>query len=373
MHQIRHLIFLYFLIPLSLCAASYELGNVSVTGASKIFNPAPLFTNEYNRFVVEGDSLSTNAVGISWPNQITNLFYANGRAVLATNAAVISDTALNMWLTYTNQIQPWGPSGSTGAVLFLLAGGNDFVSGQTAEQAWGNYSNIVTHARSDGFYVVAFTWPDSAAFSAAQRSSKRSFNTKIRLGTNWNWLVDLESFMPYGSIDTQADGVHFNADTHRAIARLVYDTLTKPAMLSAAISRSDPATVSANTFQLPLGGTVDWTGGSRIYTAEYGVINLFNIDGTGFTSLGFGGTTAARPALGVVSGDLLVFGANHDYGGGPTNKLIVPAGIMFPTNSVLPSASALGVGGYWVGNSNGNLVTLYSVDGVATVMKVLAP
>lgn len=53
----------------------------------------------------------------------------------------------------------------------------------------------------------------------------------------------------------------------------------------------------------------------------------------------------------------------------------VQGGTFYPTNTV-PStvtAAALGVGGYWVGNSNGSLVTIYSLDGSTTVMKVLAP
>lgn len=50
-------------------------------------------------------------------------------------------------------------------------------------------------------------------------------------------------------------------------------------------------------------------------------------------------------------------------------------GTMYPSNGVplIPSAATLGAGGYWTGNSNGFLVTVYSLDGSTTVMKVLAP
>jgi hypothetical protein len=59
-----------------------------------------------------------------------------------------------------------------------------------------------------------------------------------------------------------------------------------------------------------------------------------------------------------------------------TNGLTrIQGGTYYPTNN-LPStltAASLGVGGYWVGNSNGFLVTIYSLDGSTTAMKVLAP
>lgn len=50
-------------------------------------------------------------------------------------------------------------------------------------------------------------------------------------------------------------------------------------------------------------------------------------------------------------------------------------GTLYPTNvaASLPSAATLGAGGYWVGNSNGVLVSLYSLNGSSTTMKVLVP
>lgn len=54
--------------------------------------------------------------------------------------------------------------------------------------------------------------------------------------------------------------------------------------------------------------------------------------------------------------------------------MVTSHGSLYPTNSLaIPTASQLGVGGYWTGNSNGFLVTVYSLDGSTTVMKVLAP
>lgn len=50
-------------------------------------------------------------------------------------------------------------------------------------------------------------------------------------------------------------------------------------------------------------------------------------------------------------------------------------GLLYSSNAVptIPTAATLGAGGYWTGNSNGFLVTVYSLDGSTTVMKVLAP
>ena len=49
------------------------------------------------------------------------------------------------------------------------------------------------------------------------------------------------------------------------------------------------------------------------------------------------------------------------------------SGTYYPSNTFLPTAAMLGAGGFWLVNSNGNLVTLYSLDGSTTAMKVLAP
>lgn len=55
--------------------------------------------------------------------------------------------------------------------------------------------------------------------------------------------------------------------------------------------------------------------------------------------------------------------------------LVTCNGTIYKSNAVpaIPTAATLGVGGYWTGNSNGSLVTVYSLDGSTTVMKVLAP
>jgi len=51
---------------------------------------------------------------------------------------------------------------------------------------------------------------------------------------------------------------------------------------------------------------------------------------------------------------------------------MIGMGHLYQSNSfALPSAATIGVGGYWVGNSNGVLVSLKSLDGTTTVMKIL--
>lgn len=63
----------------------------------------------------------------------------------------------------------------------------------------------------------------------------------------------------------------------------------------------------------------------------------------------------------------IVFKVNH-------KGTVISQGSLFPSNSLaIPTAAQIGVGGYWTGNSNGFLVTVYSLDGLSTVMKVLAP
>lgn len=57
-----------------------------------------------------------------------------------------------------------------------------------------------------------------------------------------------------------------------------------------------------------------------------------------------------------------------------SNGYIGPS-VYYPSNAApaIPGAATLGIGGYWMGNSNGFLVTVYTLDGSTTVMKVLAP
>lgn len=57
-------------------------------------------------------------------------------------------------------------------------------------------------------------------------------------------------------------------------------------------------------------------------------------------------------------------------------RMSLYGGTLYPSNSIVfvpPTAAELGIGGYWVGRSNASLVTIYSLDGSATAMKVLAP
>jgi hypothetical protein len=63
-----------------------------------------------------------------------------------------------------------------------------------------------------------------------------------------------------------------------------------------------------------------------------------------------------------------------------TNGVLKSKGSLYPSNnlpvvltSVFTAAPYLGVGGHWVGNSNGFLVDIYSLNGTSTAMKVLAP
>lgn len=58
-------------------------------------------------------------------------------------------------------------------------------------------------------------------------------------------------------------------------------------------------------------------------------------------------------------------------------RLELAHGTYYPSNALavaaMPTAAQLGPGGYWVGNSNASLVSVYSLNGTTTSMKVLAP
>lgn len=115
------------------------------------------------------------------------------------------------------------------------------------------------------------------------------------------------------------------------------------------------------------------TRGSVAYDGD-GVLTLYNNATTGYNRQNFGGTTAAFPALGRTNGHLKVFGGNGLFGSANTNALYIDGGSYYVSNTIIPSVTQLlGAGGYWVGNSNGFLVTIYTLDGSTTAMKVLAP
>jgi hypothetical protein len=118
---------------------------------------------------------------------------------------------------------------------------------------------------------------------------------------------------------------------------------------------------------------IQMNGRSIFYSTLDGDFNMASNNASGFRKLTFGhATSAVKPALQIVQGDLALIGADGVITGA-TNKFINPGGVIYPTNSVLPSAAALGVGGYWIGNSNGILIALYSLNATGTVMKILAP
>jgi len=125
--------------------------------------------------------------------------------------------------------------------------------------------------------------------------------------------------------------------------------------------------------QIANSGYFYWNGRSTMYSPANGTIQLNNSAADNFTGLSFGGATAAFPAIGRTNGHLRVQDGTLSASTVSTNGMIVDGGIFYPTNTIIPSATQLGLGGYWVGNSNGNLVTVYSLNGTTTAMKVLAP
>ena len=132
-------------------------------------------------------------------------------------------------------------------------------------------------------------------------------------------------------------------------------------------------TVTGGSVVTAAGGTYSTSGRGSLKFQAAGT-TLFDPAGTGFDRLQFGGTTAAFPAVGRTNGHLRLFGGDGLHGTVATNALYVDGGTFYPSNTIIPSvAQLLGAGGYWVGNSNGNLDTIYTLNGSTTVMKILAP
>lgn len=89
------------------------------------------------------------------------------------------------------------------------------------------------------------------------------------------------------------------------------------------------ATATVSTFlSMAASAPILWSGLSRIVSTVDGYITLQNAAQSSFNVLRFGGTTAAFPGLGRTNGDLIVLGANGDFGGTSTNRLLVPGGLL---------------------------------------------
>lgn len=88
------------------------------------------------------------------------------------------------------------------------------------------------------------------------------------------------------------------------------------------------------------------------------------LDNLHFTTNGYG-----RIASDIVAGGAISAGGMYGSVG------TLPLGTYFQSNAVqvIPSAAALGPGGYWIGVSNNSLVAIYTANGSTTAMKVLAP
>lgn len=131
---------------------------------------------------------------------------------------------------------------------------------------------------------------------------------------------------------------------------------------------------AVGNIQIPPASVLQFNGRGVFSANSDGVLALQNNAQTDFVRFQFGGTTAAFPALARTNGHLRVTGGTGLLGSAATNAMYIDGGTYYVSNTIIPSVTQLlGAGGYWVGNSNGFLVTVYTLDGSTTAMKVLAP
>jgi hypothetical protein len=370
--------------------ASVDASQVSGLVPMAVTNTDPgLRLSGPTRFVFVGDSLTAGTFNINYltyPYWLTNA-WKDSRIVLATNLAVGGSTIYHPSgaATLTNGwgvVSSFAPRGGTNAWLFVWSGINDLYFGASADSIIAEYSNYLAKAHAAGFSNIVFTVTDRNNFGSptTQEQARAGVNAWIRQTPLADVVVDVASLFPTFDPGTsyQVDGVHFTANAHAYIARVVQSSLITP------IRAQVPATLTGTNLQLfgaaivngPVqatylnstgdlnvsgGGTI----GSLILTRSGaqkafvygglidGTLLVFQTGAATNTSLTLGQEDAAHPSLMAQGAGMALVGG--DRKGSGTNNLTVSGfgsftnSLFLPTNTIVPSP--LPVGG-WLWNSN---------------------
>ncbi len=189
------------------------------------------------RLVFEGDSI-TQGSGANYPDMggyrtnsysrwLTNYFWScsdiSGMFNVGVSSSKVADCANHYTNASISNVQQYKPAGGTNAMLFLEVGVNNisFLEPATAAALWGEYSNYLYRARSDGFTTVAFTCTTNTGWGAPSRAIAVEFR-EILLTNHpavFDYLIDAASVLPDGT-DTQkfVDGLHWSLLGHKIIA-----------------------------------------------------------------------------------------------------------------------------------------------------------
>jgi hypothetical protein len=186
--------------------------------------------------ICEGDSqTSLQPDGTDWPTVLQSLSFCSNHVAYFADVAVSSTGIADATNRYTTLVHPHKPAAGQKGYYLLYIGVNDLNASYTL-QSWSQlYSNLCSEARSDGFSVVAMTFPPDAeplhhsGFPGTVPDLfRKDLNAWIRSATNvWDILIDLERDFPnpYDSEFIKSDHLHLNQAGRALVASLANNAL----------------------------------------------------------------------------------------------------------------------------------------------------
>jgi hypothetical protein len=186
--------------------------------------------------ICEGDSQTSPLPdGTDWPTVLQSLSFCSNRVVYFADVAESGTGIADATNRYMTLVRPHKPIAGQKGYYLLYIGVNDLNLGYTL-QSWSQlYSNLCNEARSDGFTVVAMTFPPDAEPlhhsgypGTVPDLFGKDLNSWIRSATGvWDILVDLERDLPnpYDPQFIKSDHLHLNQAGRALVASLANNAL----------------------------------------------------------------------------------------------------------------------------------------------------
>jgi lysophospholipase L1-like esterase len=223
-----------------------NFGSLSTSAQAAITNVAAGVAYPSNLVVIcEGDSqTSLQPDGTDWPTLLQTLFFCSNRVTFFADVAVGGTGISDATNRYVTLVKPHKPAAGQKGYYLIYIGVNDLRAGYSV-QSWGQiYSNLCVQARSDGFTVMAMTFPPDAEpryHSGYPGTStdlfRKDLNSWLRTAVGvWDILVDLERTCPnpYDSQFLEPDYLHLNEAGRALVASLANNALTADAQIAVA-------------------------------------------------------------------------------------------------------------------------------------------
>lgn len=222
-------------------SGTLDFTSLSGSAQTAITNLAQGISYPSNLVIIcEGDSqTSPQPDGTDWPSVLQTLSFCTNRVMYFADVAESGTGIADATNRYTTLVRPHKPVAGQKGYYLLYIGVNDLNLGYTL-QSWSQlYSNLCSEARSDGFTVIAMTFPPDA--EPLHHSGYpgtvldlfgKQLNSWIRSATNvWDILIDLERDFPnpYDSQFINSDHLHLNQAGRALVASLANNALVTSA------------------------------------------------------------------------------------------------------------------------------------------------